>query len=314
MMRKFLTRKLARTFGSACLFCLFLPTPAWSQSNWWNLNWNYRIPITIEPSSTVAPDKPVEVRINFTVVLQSAQEGGQFNSQSIHVVEVNPTGRLLDTSVPFQFQHERDYHPEKKAQGTLLFWLKGKTRTTRYFHLYFASQLSTVPAPDAPQLFLTEKTRNGKKGNPSDNQAELTALFDDELIISLGKIEISADSASRRARKVTTEPGSPITEVKIAIPEPSYKNKPEHKFYEGYCTWYAAKKWKEFTATPVTWSGDGGRWFDNAAEEGRQVSTDPRAAVRGAIIVWTRAGAAGHVAFVEEVDEEGIYISEMNAK
>ncbi len=96
---------------------------------------------------------------------------------------------------------------------------------------------------------------------------------------------------------------------------PAYKNKPEHKFFAGYCTWYVARKWREDLGTPITWSGDGGAWFVNAEAEGRKVSTDINDAVPGAIMVWTRGSyGKGHVAYVESIEEDGIHISEMNVR
>jgi surface antigen len=141
---------------------------------------------------------------------------------------------------------------------------------------------------------------------------EVPARSLEPLFVNVGGVETRPAPLATRLRTVTMGTAARSATAEFNATEPLWKNKPEHQFFPGYCTWYAARKWKEFTGTPVTWSGDAGRWFDNALEEGRRVSDDPKAAVRGAVMVWTRHGAAGHVAIVEKVADEGVYISEMN--
>ena len=279
-----------------------------AQANWWNPNWSYRIPVTVEPDYTEQPDRTVVATINFSIALKSLRSRGIFVSNTLRLVEVNAGGIRVDEQVPLQFDFAPDYHASKKAQGTLQFLLKGATNTKRYFHLYF----DTHESPILTNLLASYRLKEALAAIAPDSSEQLA----EQMVVNFGEAEARSTKSSARPRTVTSENMSrqdtPMVELNAT--EPIWKSKPEHQFFAGYCTWYAARKWKEFTGTPVTWSGDGGRWFDNAADEGRNVSDDPKAAVKGAIMVWTRRGSAGHVAFIEAVNEEGIFITEMNAR
>ena len=74
-------------------------------------------------------------------------------------------------------------------------------------------------------------------------------------------------------------------------------------FPVGWCTYYVATK------RNVTWRGDAGYWYANAAAQGYPVGPTPKV---GAIMV-TWESWAGHVAYVEAVNPDGSWVvSEMN--
>jgi LysM repeat protein len=76
-----------------------------------------------------------------------------------------------------------------------------------------------------------------------------------------------------------------------------------NKFPVGWCTYYVATK------RNVTWNGDAGYWYANAAAQGYSVGATPKV---GAIMV-TWESWAGHVAYVESVNADGSWtVSEMN--
>ncbi|HEX2679945.1 MAG TPA: LysM peptidoglycan-binding domain-containing protein [Candidatus Dormibacteraeota bacterium] len=76
-----------------------------------------------------------------------------------------------------------------------------------------------------------------------------------------------------------------------------------NKFPVGWCTYYVAT-WRN-----VTWTGDAGWWYANAAAQGYSVGSTPKV---GAIMV-TWESWAGHVAYVEAVNPDGSWmVSEMN--
>ena len=122
-----------------------------AQSNWWSVNWNYRIPLTVEPGNTEQQDRPAAATINFTIALKAARSRGIFVSNTLRLVEVNSKGSVVDEAIPLQFDFAPDYHATRKAQGTLLFLPKGITTSTRRFHLYFetheARNLTNLLAP-----------------------------------------------------------------------------------------------------------------------------------------------------------------------
>ena len=78
---------------------------------------------------------------------------------------------------------------------------------------------------------------------------------------------------------------------------------PATGFPPGWCTYYVASK------RNVTWRGDAGFWYQNAAAAGYPVGPTPKA---GAIMV-TWESYLGHVAYVESVNADGSWtVSEMN--
>jgi LysM repeat protein len=78
---------------------------------------------------------------------------------------------------------------------------------------------------------------------------------------------------------------------------------PATGFPAGWCTWYVATK------RNVTWRGDAGFWYQNAAAAGYPVGSKPKV---GAIMV-TWESYLGHVAYVESVNADGSWtVSEMN--
>jgi hypothetical protein len=79
----------------------------------------------------------------------------------------------------------------------------------------------------------------------------------------------------------------------------------------GQCTTHAARRFDTVAPEPgVNWMGNAKYWYANAAAAGWMVGSDLHEARPGAVVVWD--GNAGHVAFVEAVMSEGIYVSEMN--
>jgi LysM repeat protein len=78
---------------------------------------------------------------------------------------------------------------------------------------------------------------------------------------------------------------------------------PATGFPPGWCTYYVATK------RNVTWRGDAGFWYQNAAAAGYPVGPKPKV---GAIMV-TWESYLGHVAYVEAVNADGSWrVSEMN--
>jgi LysM repeat protein len=74
-------------------------------------------------------------------------------------------------------------------------------------------------------------------------------------------------------------------------------------FPPGWCTYYVATK------RHVTWRGDAGYWYQNAAAQGYAVGSTPK--VGSIMVTWE--SYLGHVAYVEAVNSDGSWVvSEMN--
>ena len=79
---------------------------------------------------------------------------------------------------------------------------------------------------------------------------------------------------------------------------------PNSKFALGQCTWYAASR------RPVPWTGNAWMWYGNAKAMGYAVGQTPEP---GAFMVTWESAFFGHVAYVEQVNEDGSFVvSEMN--
>ena len=78
---------------------------------------------------------------------------------------------------------------------------------------------------------------------------------------------------------------------------------PPTSFPAGWCTYYVATK------RNVTWRGDAGWWYSNAAAQGYPVGQTPKV---GAIMV-TWESPLGHLGYVESVSSDGSWVvTEMN--
>lgn len=110
-----------------------------STADWWNGDWPYRVPIEVNAAGYARNDKPVEVSINFTTLLQTLGEFDSFDSNSIRVIEVDNDDNPVDADVPFQFDIASNYDATSNAAGTLVFLLTENTSAdeTRRFHVYF---------------------------------------------------------------------------------------------------------------------------------------------------------------------------------
>jgi hypothetical protein len=128
-------------------------------SPWWDANWRFRVPVTVDPAGVSRTMKPAEVALNFTQVLSTLGQSGTFSEASLRVVEVNGAGAVIDDSVEFQFDKDADFQPATKASGTLIILLDGTTAagSQRVYHVYFdLTTQSFTPATFAPRVSYTD--------------------------------------------------------------------------------------------------------------------------------------------------------------
>jgi uncharacterized repeat protein (TIGR02543 family) len=127
-------------------------------ANWWDGRWDYRAPITVQANGYARQDRPVELSVNFTALLNGLGQPGLFDPQSLRVVEVSSAGAVIDDHVPFQFDRAGDYHAANNAAGLLIFLVKGATPANgvRHYHLYFDKAGKNFAAPGVgDQVMLT---------------------------------------------------------------------------------------------------------------------------------------------------------------
>ena len=115
-------------------------------------DWKYRLPIEVGTGKYERYDKPVDIQINFTEQLKHLGVAKAFSSSSIRVAEVHPSGKLLDSAVPYQFDEAQDYDALTNASGTLVFMLKGiaPANAKKMFHVYFDDADGSGETPTFP--------------------------------------------------------------------------------------------------------------------------------------------------------------------
>jgi uncharacterized repeat protein (TIGR02543 family) len=173
------------------------PAPGWKfvgwdtlggQSNWWNANWNYRIPVTVSADGTQRKNKPAEVFIDFDKEIVKTSPGAKLDPNSVRVVEVDADGNLIDADVAFQFDVASTLNPnfdpdkpsnafcdvEQPGKGTVTFIMKGTTgpNAQRTYHVYFDIIGKGIAAPAVPpQITLTDNVFDPPKPDPGSQSS-----------------------------------------------------------------------------------------------------------------------------------------------
>lgn len=117
--------------------------------DWWDETWPYRIPIAVSPAPQKRVEAPVSVSLNFSDFISAL--AGAFNPDSLRLLEIAPSGAVVNENVAFQFDPASDYNSTSNAAGDIIFLMHGTTgeSATRFFHLYFdiegADQSPPVP-------------------------------------------------------------------------------------------------------------------------------------------------------------------------
>jgi len=110
----------------------------------------YRTVIEVHAGSYDRFDQAVELEINFTDLLRAAGSRASFAPDSLRLQEIDAKGKAMGFEVPFQFDPAPHFDAARRAEGTLVFWLRGALAAgrTRRYHLYFGEALrsySRVP-------------------------------------------------------------------------------------------------------------------------------------------------------------------------
>ncbi len=124
-----------------------------------NNDLGFRIPVTVSAAGYERFDKPVEVSINFTQILNSLGQSGSLDEQSIWVAEVDSQGDVIMAYVPYQFDKDQDYNLLTKASGTIIFLMEGTTAASaiRTYQIYFnLVGENAVSYPVTPRVTLTD--------------------------------------------------------------------------------------------------------------------------------------------------------------
>lgn len=121
-------------------------------------NQRHFIPIEVNSGEFERYDKPINVQLNFTLLLKEFENTAALDPSSIRVIEVNPTGTIIDDRVMFQFDKAQDYDAASNATGAVVFMIKGNTPANkkRAFRVYF----DTIGKYFASPVFVKQVTLN----------------------------------------------------------------------------------------------------------------------------------------------------------
>ncbi len=132
-------------------------------------------------------------------------------------------------------------------------------------------------------------------------------LEDEEDNVDLGEYLIipggSLPQEKPKPQKPTDNQQQTPAKFKPAIPK-AQSVSGNHKFAAGYCTDYVARK-----VAGIKWGGNANQWIANSKAYGATVDKNPAA---GAILVTNENRRYGHVAYIEKVVGDQVYISEWN--
>jgi len=118
---------------------------AYSNYEWWNDTWEYRIPVNVSANGAVQNNAPVELLVNFTqFFLNGSVINPELNASTIRVVEY---ASITDyTVIPCQFDPWSDFNKYINAIGDVIWIMNGTTAAsaTRTYFIYFEN--GTDPA------------------------------------------------------------------------------------------------------------------------------------------------------------------------
>jgi hypothetical protein len=150
-----------------------------SRAGWWNDDWDFRVPLSVEAAAHDRSDKPVERRLPFTDLFNDAgAPGSSLILNSIRVIETSADGlNVIDEDVPFQFDPDADFNASSNATGTLTFLMEGATDDgqTRHYHVYFDNEGSFDPPNVAARITTTDNVMD--EGFSSVRIATTTATY-----------------------------------------------------------------------------------------------------------------------------------------
>lgn len=145
-----------------------------AQSDWWDNQWGYRVPITVAANGFQRQNKPAGVDINFNALITSLGATGSLDPNSIRVVEVDQAGNVIDEDVAFQFDVKQNLNEQwtpgnlqpppacstsVPGSGRVTLIVKGTTAANaeRHYHVYFDVLGKNIPAKNVPpQITFTD--------------------------------------------------------------------------------------------------------------------------------------------------------------
>ncbi|MGV9197945.1 MAG: hypothetical protein ACOC4M_03820 [Promethearchaeia archaeon] len=126
------------------------PSVSFSNFEWWNDSWEFRVPVNISANGAEQTNVPIEYIMNFTTYfLDLDVSNPEMNNESIRVVEYETATEYVE--IPSQFDERNDFDNQTNAVGDLVWIMNGTTSAdeTRNYFVYFNNGTEpSVPAND----------------------------------------------------------------------------------------------------------------------------------------------------------------------
>jgi hypothetical protein len=116
-----------------------MPQPKeFSQAEWWNLDWHYRVLVKVQNAQAEKSNYPVEIQVNFTDLFKQTGANAALDENSIRVVECDASGKIKG-ELPCQFDKAKNFDKQSRALGNVVWIAEGglPAKTARWFYLYF---------------------------------------------------------------------------------------------------------------------------------------------------------------------------------
>lgn len=147
-----------------------------------------------------------------------------------------------------------------------------------------------------------------KAGDTPDSLAQRYRSNKDQIVL-FNDIELTGLPIGERIVLPGGQQPAPVVRQVFAFTSPVYGG--YNGYDRGFCTWYAANRRAEIGRAVPGGLGNASTWDDRGRVFGLTVNNTP---AFGAVVVTSQRGA-GHVAFVEKVNDDGsVWISEMNSR
>jgi hypothetical protein len=121
-------------------------------AGWFDTNRPFRILLSGNGNGYARADKPLEIDVDFDAYLAQAGVTGNANMDSLHMIEVDLAGNILNTNISFQLDAATN-RPDR-----LVWIMDGSTgpNESRYFHVYFTRGGTFTLAGQDDQVALTD--------------------------------------------------------------------------------------------------------------------------------------------------------------
>jgi len=103
-------------------------------------DWRCRVPATVAADGVERIDRSIVAEMDFSRALTELEISGDFDKNSLRVVEVDENGTIIDRDVPFQFDTFSDYKPSvSQSKGEIVIFMEGTTAPdeSRTFQVHF---------------------------------------------------------------------------------------------------------------------------------------------------------------------------------